>query len=350
VPPNLLVAPVLAALLGSGLLPGCRASPFQPERTATAPRPARRTSGPRLPVPFGSADARALGLTRLDGLWLPPADAARWRPGGVGVLPRADAPPGEGLALRTDHVLLRTDLPADRALPLAHAAQSEVEGLMRAYGDVLDLRLPSDPLPVTVYARRTDFEVALAASVPEPTGWNAFYDVRSGTVRVSAEPADHAPLPVLADLRHELAHALVDLSAPAEPPHPAIVGGLHFWLWEGFAVHAESHPEGWDRPARPDAAARVERFRARRSQGGATPLAEFFRLDQARFEGRHYDQSALVMEFLMGEPELRARTLDLLRRLLRGDVLKNDVERDLGTSLPELERRWQAALVARGLG
>ena len=340
----------LVLLLGTPAAAGCRGPALEGRTTVAPRRPPRRTSGERVPRPFGGADPATLGLTRVDGVWLVQEDASRWQPGGVRVLPLPSSPPGEGLALRTDHVLLSTDLPAVRALPLVQAAQREVEGLMAAYGEALDLRLPAAPLRVTVYALRTDFEVALAAAVPEPTGWNAFYDVVSGTVSVSAEPATAAPLPVLADLRHELAHALVDLSAPRNPPHLAIVGGLHFWLWEGFAVHAESHPDGWAGPRQPDAAARAERFRARRARGGPTPLAEFFRLDQAHFEGRHYDQAALLMDFLMGDDVLRARTLDLLRRVLRGDVAKNDVERDLGVSLPELEARWRAALAARGLG
>jgi hypothetical protein len=336
----------LAALLIVPALAGCKASPLRDVPLWGTERPARRTSGARVPPPFGGADPVALGFTRVEGLWLTREEAVRWQPGGAGVLPLGASPPGEGLTLRTDHVLLRTDLTADRALPLVRAAQDEVLGLMAAYGEVLDLRLPAAPLPVTVYARRADFEVALAASVPEPTGWNAFYDVVSGTVRVSAEPAAHAPLPVLADLRHELAHALVDLSAPADPPHLAIVGGLHFWLWEGFAVHAESHPDGGTWPAQPEVATRLERFRARWAHGGPTPLAEFFRLDQSRFEGRHYDQAALVMEFLLSDYHLRPRTLDLLRRLIRGDVLRNDIERELLRSPDNLDRVWRAWLLS----
>lgn len=306
-----------------------------------AARPARRTGGPRLPAPFGGADPASLGLVQAEGLvWLEGADAPLWGPGGQGVRPQAGAPPGQGLTLRSHHVALATDLPAPEALPLLRAAQQQVEALLAAYGEALDLRLPAEPLPVTVFARRADFEALLATVVAEPTGWNAFYDARDGRVRVCAEPSPLAPLPVLADLRHELTHAVLDLSAPAPVPHDRILAGLHFWLWEGIAVHAETLT---DPAGAGSAALRRQRLAARAAQGELTPVPALLRLPQTGFEGRHYDQVASVMRFLLADPELAPRTLQLLRRLLRGDVLQNDPARDLGLSLEELDRRWRSA-------
>lgn len=341
----------VALLALAGGLGACRAA-----RTGTVtapdPRPVRRASGPRLPPPFEGRDTTALGLVRaFDLLWLRSEDLPLWQEGGAGVRPVLGSPPGEGLTLRTDHVLVTTDLTAVNAIPLARAAQQHVEALIRIYGDALDLRLPHAPLPVTVFQRRSDFEVALAQSIPEPTGWNAFYDVRMGVVRVCAEPSRAAALPLLADLRHELTHAVLDLSASSPPPHPAIVGGLCFWLWEGIAVHAESVVGAPDDGAGAEALrVRAERFRASAAAHGRTPLERFFRLDQPRFEGRHYDQASQVMAFLAGEPDLWPRTLDLLRRLLRGDVLTNDPEREFAVPAETLEQRWRAWLTARGLG
>jgi hypothetical protein len=330
---------------------GCRGStPLAP--TPPDPRPARRASGPRVPPPFRGADSAAAGLVRLEGgLWVRAEEVPHWSDGGAHVLPVPGAPPGEGLALRTDHVLVETDLAARHALPIARAAQAHVEALMRAYGDALDLRLPFDPFPVTVFARRSDFEVSLASAIPEPTGWTAFYDGRTGVVRVCAEPAPRAALPLLADLRHELTHAVLDLSAAATPPHAAIVAGRHFWLWEAIAVHAEALPSAGSEPSGAESVRiRRERFRASAAARGRTPLAEFFGLDQERFEGRHYDQASVVTSFLASDPELWTRTLDLLRRLLRGDVLRNDPDRELGVSADVLERRWRDWLAANGLG
>lgn len=308
-------------------------------------RPLRRTSGPRLPAPFGGVDPSHLGLRRVEGLlWLREEEAAAWPAGGLGLPPPANALPGSGLLLRTDHVALSTDLPAARALPLAHVAQRQVERLMTSLGVELDLRLPREPLSVVVFARRADFDAALRASVPEPTGWNAFYDARDGTVRVCAEPAATAALPLNADLKHELTHAVLDLSAAFDVPHERILAGMHFWLWEGIAVFAETLDEAPGTGSQP---LRRERLVARARRGELTALAEFVRLDQERFEGRHYDQAASVMQYLMADPALRQRTLDLLRRLLRGDVLRHDVERDLGLPVGELEARWRTAA---GLG
>lgn len=313
-----------------------------PAASLGAARPARRTSGPRLPPPFRGADPASLGLARAEGLlWLRSDELASWPAGGVGVAPAPGSPPGDGLTLRTDHVVLRTDLGAEQALPLARAAQQHVEALLAAYGEALDLRLPSEPLPVVVSARRPDFEAALSATVPEPTGWNAYYDARDGVVRVCAEPAARAPLPLLSDLKHELTHAVLDLSAPAPVPHERILSGLHLWLWEGFAVHAETlgdPTEGGSWPVR------RERFLARLARSETLALSDLLRLSQEQFEGRAYDQVASVMRFLMQDAALRPRTLNLLRRLLRGDVLQNDPARDLGTPLPDLERRWRASV------
>ncbi len=346
-PPPLLRAPAacLAAVLAVG---ACQAGPAgrgegrASETAETSTRPQRRESGPRLAAPFGGRDPASLGLVKVEGLlWVPLSEATSWPAGGMGLLADPGAGPGAGLALRTDHVLLSTDLPAEKALGLARLAQGHVEALMATYGEALDLRLPLEPLPVRVFARRADFEAALAARVGEAGAWNAYYDVGDGVVRVAAEPAAQAPLPLSADLKHELTHAVLDLSAPRPVPHARIVGGLHFWLWEGIAVHAEGLGEAGAGAAYGVRAARFERRLARRE---VPALADYLVLSQERFTGLHYDMTAVWMRFLLADPSLGPRTLDLLRRLIVGDLLRHDPEREWGLPVSELERRWRLYL------
>ncbi len=341
----LAVTLALAATLALG---ACQARSQGPgggsERSTleATPRPARRGSGPRLAPPFGGQDPASLGLVRVEGLlWLSASDATSWPAGGAGVRADPAAGPGAGLSLRSDHVLLTTDLAAAQALPLVRLAQQHVEALLAAYSEVLDLRLPLEPLPVRVYARRADFAAVLAARVGEAEGWNAYYDVEDGLVRVAAEPAAQAPLPLSADLKHELTHAVIDLSAPRPVPHARIVGGLHFWLWEGIAVHAEGLGEAGAGAAY---AVREARFRSRLAHREVPSVADYLVLPQERFTGQHYDMTAVWMRFLLADPQLGPRTLDLLRRLIAGDLTRHDPERECGLPVSELERRWRLFL------
>src|SRR5262245_55182084 len=107
-----------AALAFGSVVAGCRGTPLAAP-TAGDPRPPRRASGPRLPAPFHGADPNAAGLVRVQELlWIRAEDAALWQRGGAGVVPVPGSPPGEGLTLRTDHVLVATDLTAPQALPI----------------------------------------------------------------------------------------------------------------------------------------------------------------------------------------------------------------------------------------
>lgn len=329
----LLAALLVPLVLGAGG-GGAR---LEADGTGAPAPPARRRTGPRVPAPFGGRDPATLGLVKVEGLlWIPAAHLAAWRPGGRGL-----APPeaGETFALRTDHVLLRTDLSVEAALPLAALAQRHVEALLKAYGDTLDLRLPAEPLPITVHARRAEFVAAMRSRVGEPPAWNAWYDAQRGVVEVSHEPAREGALPLAADVRHELTHAVLDLSAFAPVPHERIAAGLYLWLWEGVAVHSE----GLGEVAGGAAALRRERRRAREARDGPLPLATLLALDQERIEGRHYDALGDLLGFLLAEPQLGSRTLDLLRRLLRGDVQRHAPEREWEVPLAEVERRWRAS-------
>jgi hypothetical protein len=114
---------------------------------------------------------------------------------------------------------------------------------------------------------------------------------------------------------------------------------LH-WLWEGFAVAQESLG------GTPEGDARAQRFAARRARGEVTPLAELFGLDQGSFTGRHYDQTANLVAFLLGDgvPGGRSAVLRTLGDALRGAAKAGAFGRRLGLPADELDRRWRATL------
>ncbi len=335
------------------LTAGCAGAPgpVPPADPAAGPTPRHRAQGPRLPAFLGE-DPRARGWVKVDDLlWIDARDEEAWRRGevhdGVRYRPRDSAlPPGaratEGFRLRTDHVALRTNLPWDEAVALARAADAHCRRLIEGYGEALDLRLPADPLPVVAAATRAEFEHLLRSRLGAPLAWNAFYDARSGVVFVCGEPAREGALPLVADLRHEMTHQILDLTrpqalrgAPFSPPW--------FWLWEGFAMHAENLGDAWPREA---GALRLERARRRLAWGRATPLADLVALPQMAFEGHHYDQAAAVVRFLMGAawPGGREATLGVLRGLLARPAEAPDFEAVYGAPPAALDAAWRRAM------
>jgi hypothetical protein len=313
--------------------------------------PRYRAEGERLPRFCGRAPAER-GWACVDGfLWIEARDLEAYREGkvfnGRAHVPFSEAlPPGtrarQGFRLRTDHVTLQSNLAWERAKVVAREAQAHVVRLVGAYGDTLRLRLPHDPLPVVVYATRREFEGVLRKLVADPVGWGAFYDARSGVVHVSAEPAATGPLPWQADLRHEMTHQILDLSRP--PSRRAVpVKAPWFWLWEGIAVWFEGlgDPPGVD-----TGRDRIVRFRMRHALRDTTPLTTLIQLSQAEFQGRHYDQTAALMRWLLADedPQRRDAVLRLVAALLAGPLPPGTLEQVLGLTTPEMERRWLASL------
>ena len=290
----------------------------------------------------------------MDGLlWVEAADARAFAEGRVktgdryATFAEADAlpkTPADGYALRTDHVLLRTDVAFARARELARLAERHVGAVLGVFGDALDLRLPADPLRIVVAARRTGYEAMLRQRVASEVAWNAFYEAADGTVYACDELGRNGGLPVALDLDHEMVHALLDLGR-ADAGRAALFGRPQFWAWEAAAVWAEGLAESSDLRK---GAERLARFRRRRAWGEVTPLAELVTLRQDAFVGRHYDETASFMAWLMEADGRRHRKgfLALLVEVMGGFGEVGSFERHLGLSPEDAQHRWLLALDA----
>lgn len=316
----------------------------QPSSEPPAPR--YRSEGARLPA-FSGSDPVARGWVRVDDLlWVDQRDAEAYARGQVRdgerfVSTQASLPASvradRGFLLRTDHVAVRTNVSWDRAKDIARAAEEHLQRVFATLGEPLNLRLPQDPLPVVVIARRAEFEARLRGLVADPLAWGAFYDSQTGQVNVCAEPAARGALPLIADLRHEMTHQILDLSRPpSRRGHPFSVGW--FWLWEGVAVWSEHLGDG---PGVDHGSMRLMRFERRYAWQQWTPLVDLVALSPRHFEGRHYDQVASFMRYLMDRSRHRAAVLDLLRRLLHGEPTPSLGEA-LRTPILQVEREWLA--------
>jgi hypothetical protein len=342
--------PALVVLL-AGLAAAAACASREPapraEAPEAAPPPRRRTSGPR-EIPFAGGDPWAKGWVKADDLlWVEAIDAPAFRRGEIrldgrpvpfAVADVAPKEPDKGYVLRTDHVVLRTNVTFARARELARVVEDHVAAVLRVFGEPLDLHLPADPLPVVVAARREEYDRLLRARVPEGADWGAFYVAADGAVYACDEPRAAGGLSVVADLRHETTHALLDLGRPEEG-RARMFGRPQFWLWEAAAIWTEGLG---DPPGARHGTERFERFRRRLAWGETVPLAELFAARQADFQGRHYDQSASFVAWLLETDggALRPRVWALLARVMDGWGEADDVPRLLGLSVEDAERRW----------
>jgi hypothetical protein len=247
----------------------------------------------------------------------------------------------QGYVLRSDHVVLRTNVPFARAKELARLCERHLTAVLDVFGDPLDLRLPADPLRVVVAARRDEFTRFLRERVAVDVEWGAFYQATDGTVYASDERGPVGGLSLVADLRHELTHAILDLGRD-DAGRAAMFGRPQFWAWEASAIWAE----GLNDPAGArEGRERLDRFRRRRAAGQTVPLAELFALRQEDFLGRHYDETASFMGWLMDTEDGRYRAgfFALLRQVMAGWGEGDFFERYVGLAVPEAERRWLAA-------
>ncbi len=342
------LAPILAAVLLPWLvLAGCAGGPSRAAPCPQAPR--RRDAGPRS-IPFAGGDPAARGWVKVDDLlWIEAAHADAFRRGEILLdgryVPFAEADaapksPEAGYVLRTDHLLLRTNVSLHRARTLASEAEAHIGRVLAVFGDPLDLRLPEDPLRVVVAARRAEFQALLARTIAAAVDWNAFYETSSGTVYAADEAGGGGGLPLVADLRHEMTHAILDLGRP-EAGRSAMYARPQFWLWEGAALWTENLGDANGVAA---GYTRFDRFRRRAVWGDVVPLGELFVLQQGAFLGRHYDETAVFMAWLLATEggARRAGTFALLAKVMDGDAEVPDFERLVGLSVDEAEGRWKA--------
>ena len=313
--------------------------------------PRYRSGGPRMPS-FSGGNPSELGWVKVDDLlWIEREHVEAYRRGeifnGVRYVPfesalSGDATADRGFRLRTDHVTVRSNVAWHRAMEMAREAENHVRRFMANFSSPLEVRLPRDPLPVVITASRQEFEQKLRGLVANPVTWGAFYDSRSGVVNVCAEPATQGALPWQADVRHEMTHQILDLARTGRLRGRPFGEGW-FWLWEAFAVWSERLG---DAPGQNMSQPRFDRFRRRLAWNQWTPLVELFEMSQSQFEGRHYDQTASLMGFLMdgGNSRRRAGMLDIVRRLLRGNLPRRELSRALGVSSEALEREWLTSI------
>jgi hypothetical protein len=286
-----------------------------------------------------------------DLLWVEAQDGDAFRRGllryGEGYVATEDAdriakPVLEGYVLRTDHIVLRTNVAFARARDLAQLAEDHVTRVLEALGAPLDLRFPADPIPVVVASRCPEFRALLVERVAPGVEWGAFYQAVDGTVYACDERKAEGGLPVAADLRHELTHAILDLGRP-ERGRRALFARPHFWAWEGIAMWSESLGD----PAGSGAGEeRIARFKRRLAWNELVPVEQLAGLTQDQFVGRHYDEAASLMTWLLdgSDGARRAGTLALVSRVMDGQAEIGDFERLVGISLPEAQRLWLASL------
>lgn len=343
---------VLVLFLGAGCARGVleeatTADSVDPTATPRRRIPRQRRSGTRIPAFSGTRPADHVRVD--DVLWMSPADADAYGRGWVRLGPtyaKRDGPgaastdPSEAFVLRTDHVVVRTNLPWAQAFEVTRMAEAHATRFMLTFGDVFDLYLPDGPLAIEVHAHRTEFDAALRSFTSANVSWGAYYDARRATVVMSTEPAARGALPWLADLRHELTHQILDLSRPSWKRGRTFPDGW-LWLWEGLPIYGESLGDG---PRQDTQALRLARFRRRIERNEHVPLAQLIKLPQSQFEGRHYDQTAALMRYLLdpARPLVRRRTLRAAYELLQKGTTRRSLESVAGLRLAELERRFLA--------
>ena len=223
------MAPRAPLLSAPGRAPAGRVRAAAARARGSAPRAgAPRASGR---PPFVGGDPAAKGWVKVDDglLWVEARDAEAFRAGrlrlGDGApcpSPRRTAsrsPPRTGTCCgRTTCSCARTS-PFARARELAAQAETHVGRVLEVYGHALDLRLPEDPLRLVVASRRVGVRAGCSQEkVADPVDWGAFYEAKDGVVYASDEPLGQGGVGVVADLRHEMTHAILDLGRPGVGP------------------------------------------------------------------------------------------------------------------------------------
>ena len=135
-----------------------------------------------------------------------------------------------------------------------------------------------------------------------------------------------------------MTHAILDLGRPLSG-RASMSARPQFWVWEGVALWSEGLG---DAGGVHSGAPRFDRFRRRAAWGDVVPLGELFALRQDAFLGRHYDETAAFMVWLMDAENGRYRKgfLALLVQVMEGWGEVDSFERYVGLAPEEAQRRW----------
>jgi len=226
---------------------------------------------------------------------------------------------------------------------VAEGLDAFAAAIYERYGEALGLRPVDEKITIRVFASHDDLVRFAGQRMKQDLSHaGGFYDPASWSIALTLRP----PRELLAMLFHEATHLLMDRSAVAGPP------AWSEWLSEGMAVFFENSalvPGGLRLGGvnRTDAAV-VLTF-ARR--GSHVPLRQLVRGGPELFHGKLgslcYREAGLLVAHLL-EGAGRAHREPFLRyyRLERepGPCPPEELERQLGVALDDLEKEWLAFL------
>ncbi len=227
---------------------------------------------------------------------------------------------------------------------LADVCQRIGTALETDYRERIGLDLVGEPDgAVLIFARAADFRAFTSAVGTLGAGYAGFSRATRGIVALSAEGLE--PGEVAPTLAHELTHLL---------NRRALGSGIPRWLSEGLAdaVGDTATAEGLG-PLRGFEGVETQRRRLREAYRSdrAGSLERLITLDPEDFDREvvsfDYEQSALVVRFLLLDPELAPRFRSLLARFAAGEpFLPERVTEELALDWEALERRFRAWLAS----
>lgn len=233
---------------------------------------------------------------------------------------------------------LLTDVDAAPVLEICQRIGSELDEVYRRRFGLEPLGRPADA--VLLFSSAQAFRRFADETAGLRVGYAGFSDASRGFVALHVEGEPLAE--TAATLAHELTHLV----------HRRALGpGLAPWLSEGLAdaIGDAATPEGLGELAgRRGAEALAARLAGAYELGRVRPLRELVALRRAEFDrgtvSFDYEQSALLVRYLLADGELAPRFRRFLRRLAEGERYGPELLREnLLISWEELDRgleRW----------
>lgn len=305
-----------------------------------APPTAGRESA--LPAPAaGPAEGRVDGSSR-------PEDRTGPARRHAGLAPRVAAPEVVAAAHRhLDAAMrqercgpyeLRTDVVEGRVLELCRRIGSELDAVYRRRYGLEPLGEPAGT--VLLFSSAAAFRLFADEVAGLRAGYAGFSDAARGFVAMHVE--DEPLAETASTLAHELAHLVHRRALGADLPP---------WLSEGLAdgIGDAATPDGLGPlEGRRGAEALAARLAGGYELGRTRPLQELAALSRSQFDrgtvSFDYEQSALLVRYLLADAELAPRFRGLLRQLAQGEPYAPELVRAaLGISWQDLDRdfeRW----------